>query len=154
MTKPNDVNEAPVHGIVHMPKCWTCEGTGEILYGILPFVKSKCWRCNGTGVFDMRQKPTVGPWKSLCDEARGRPRCLVVDSQGDQIAEVNPHRESWNEDADLIAATPDLLEACKVAAEACRKNLAKYQYKDEVALLGAFKACQTAIEKALGKAWQ
>jgi len=54
---------------------------------------------------------TPEPWKLLCDEARGRPRCLVVDSQGSQIAEVNPHRESWNEDSSLIAAAPIMAKA-------------------------------------------
>lgn len=52
-----------------------------------------------------------GPWNLLCLEARGRPRCLVVDAKDNEIASVNPFRESWNEDAELIAAAPDLLEA-------------------------------------------
>ena len=51
------------------------------------------------------------PWSLLCDEARGRQRCLIVDAKGNEIAEVNPFRESWNEDADLMKAAPDLLEA-------------------------------------------
>jgi hypothetical protein len=145
MTKPNDVNEAPVHGIVHMPKCWTCEGTGKT------FLRT-CHRCKGTGLFDMSESPTPGPWRVI----NGKEEIVADDCL--HIAYVKSHfkehiqRQEAN--AKLIAATPDLLEACKVAAEACRKNLAKYQYKDEVALLDAFKACQTAIEKALGKAWQ
>ena len=57
------------------------------------------------------------PWKVMCDEARGRPRCLVVDSQGNQIAEVNPYRESWNENAEAIASVPVMVEALrKIAA--------------------------------------
>lgn len=54
---------------------------------------------------------TAGPWSLLCDEARGRPRCLIVDAKGNEIAAVNPFRESWNEDADLMKAAPELLDA-------------------------------------------
>ena len=53
---------------------------------------------------------TPGPWALLCDEARCRPRCLVVDAKGNEIASVNPFRESWNEDAELIAAAPMMKE--------------------------------------------
>ncbi len=49
----------------------------------------------------------------MCDEARGKPRCMVVDKQGNQIAEVNPFRESWNEDAKAIAAVPVMLAALR-----------------------------------------
>lgn len=56
---------------------------------------------------------TKGPWRVLGDEVRGRPRRLVVDARGDEIAAVNPYREAWNENADLIAAAPDLLEFAK-----------------------------------------
>jgi hypothetical protein len=52
-------------------------------------------------------KHTPRPWSLLCDEARG-PRCLVVDSNGNEIASVNPYRESWNQDAELIAASPEM----------------------------------------------
>lgn len=52
-----------------------------------------------------------GPWSLLCDEARGRPRCLIVDAKGNEIAAVNPFRESWNENANLLKAAPELLEA-------------------------------------------
>ena len=53
------------------------------------------------------------PWKFLCDEARGMPRCLVVDDKGCEIASVNPYREQWSENAQLIAAAPALLKACR-----------------------------------------
>jgi hypothetical protein len=53
-------------------------------------------------------KHTPRPWSLLCDEARGRPRCLVVDSNGNEIASVNPYRESWNQDAELIAVAPEM----------------------------------------------
>ena len=54
---------------------------------------------------------TAEPWSLLCDEARGRPRCLIVDAKGNEIAAVNPFRESWNENANLLKAAPELLEA-------------------------------------------
>jgi hypothetical protein len=38
-----------------------------------------------------------------------------------------------------------LRDACKQAMEACRTNLARYAYKDEPALLAAFKACEAAL---------
>ena len=56
------------------------------------------------------------PWSLLCDEARGRPRCLIVDAKGNEIASVNPYRESWNEYADLMKAAPELLEVVEELA--------------------------------------
>lgn len=44
--------------------------------------------------------------------------------------------------------TQELIEACKMAITACRKNLAMYQYKDELALADAFQACKRAVEQA------
>jgi hypothetical protein len=41
-----------------------------------------------------------------------------------------------------------LLEACKLSLDACQKNLTMAEYKDEPALLNAFRACRLAIEKA------
>jgi len=61
----------------------------------------------------MTEKPTPGPWKIMCDEARGKPRCLIVDQDGNEIAVVNPYRESWNEDAELIASVPVMAEALR-----------------------------------------
>ncbi len=53
---------------------------------------------------------TPGPWSLLCSEARGGPRCLVVCPKDNEIASINPFRESWNEDAELIADAPRMLE--------------------------------------------
>ncbi len=41
---------------------------------------------------------------------RGGPRCLVVCPKDNEIASINPFRESWNEDAELIADAPRMLE--------------------------------------------
>ena len=46
------------------------------------------------------------------------------------------------------AVKPDMLEACKVAMEACRDNLKMYQYKNEPALLEAFNKCRAAVMAA------
>lgn len=62
-----------------------------------------------------RTAHTPEPWSLLCSEARGRPRCLVVDEKGNEIASINPFRESWNEDAELIAAAPRMLAAIQGA---------------------------------------
>lgn len=42
----------------------------------------------------------------------------------------------------------ELLAACKLSLDACQKNLAMAEYKDEPVLLEAFRACRVAIEKA------
>lgn len=59
---------------------------------------------------------TPGPWNVLCSEARGRPRCLVVDAKDNEIASINPFRESWNEDAELIATAPEMRELLECVA--------------------------------------
>lgn len=56
-----------------------------------------------------------GPWRVLSDEARGKPRCLIVDARGDEIAAVNPYRDTWEANAKLISASPAMCEALKVA---------------------------------------
>ncbi len=53
--------------------------------------------------------------------------------------------------ARLIAAAPDLLAACKVALDACQKNIAMWAYKDEPALLAAINALRPAIASAEGE---
>ena len=62
---------------------------------------------------------TPGPWAAPTDIARGRTRCLVLSSRGDQIARVNDYREEFAADARLIAAAPDLLEAL----QSCRMHI-------------------------------
>ena len=59
---------------------------------------------------------TPGPWTIMCDEARGNPRCLITDKNGNEIAAINPYCEFWNENAELIAAIPQLLQALQEIA--------------------------------------
>lgn len=60
----------------------------------------------------MNTSHTHGPWSVMCDEARGKPRCLILDKEGLEVAAINPYREAWNQNAELIAAAPELLSAC------------------------------------------
>lgn len=61
---------------------------------------------------------TPAPWSLLCDDARGRPRCLVVDKDGGEIAAINPHRTAWNENAGLMAESPQMLKVIEIIANA------------------------------------
>ncbi len=54
-----------------------------------------------------------GPWMVLSDG--GKPRCLIVDARGDEIAAVNPYRDTWEANAKLMASAPAMYEALKVA---------------------------------------
>lgn len=93
---------------------------------------------------------TPGPWALLCDEARGRPRCLVVDDLGNQIAEVNPHRNAWNEDAHLINAAPDLLAACKLQVANIERWLETGIPAGPEESKQIYEALKSAVEKAEG----
>lgn len=52
--------------------------------------------------------------------------------------------------ARLISAAPELLEACRVAVDAFRENLAEWVHKYEPLLLKAMQTCEAAIAKATG----
>ncbi len=62
-----------------------------------------------------RTAHTPEPWSLLFSQVRGRPRCLFVDEKGNEIASINPFRESWNGDARLIAAAPEMFAAIQGA---------------------------------------
>jgi hypothetical protein len=66
-----------------------------------------------------KQKHSEGPWAAACDEARGNPRCLIVDKNGHEVASVNPYCENWNENASLI------MDAWGFSLGRCRCNLLK-----------------------------
>lgn len=90
---------------------------------------------------------TPEQWVIMCDEARGRPRCLITDTAGNEIASVNPHRKSWNEDAELIAAAPELLAAAKAFIALFRDS--DMRPEDECHEL--FSQMLTAVENATGE---
>ena len=88
----------------------------------------------------MTDQPKPTPqWSILCDESRGRPRCLIVDKDGNEVAAVNPYREDWNEVSELIACAPELLAEIteltadlRTAADQCEalsKNLADHKHQ-------------------------
>jgi len=49
-------------------------------------------------------------WRVICDEISGKPDCMIVDEDGYEIATVNHNHESWKENAELIAAAPEMLQ--------------------------------------------
>lgn len=65
---------------------------------------------------------TKGEWKILLVRTRNKPRCLIIDSDGNEVASVNPYRERLEEESRAIAAAPDLLLACKVALSSLRHS--------------------------------
>lgn len=89
----------------------------------------------------MSHKP--GPWKlhSYGDVRADNDQAQICDIRGSGCTDAEVTANAL-----LITAAPDLLAACKLAMEACRKNLAIFQYKDEPALHAAFTACYEAIE--------
>lgn len=91
---------------------------------------------------------TPGPWEVL---RTNRNEPLIVTSE-DRLEVCHLSHGTLFRDIDanarLIAAAPQLLAACQNAMAACRENLAKYAYKDEPALLAAFKDCESAVEAA------
>lgn len=58
---------------------------------------------------------TPEPWHVSTDIARGKTRCLILTSCGDEIAQVNHNRSEFTQDAQLLASAPDLLQACEAA---------------------------------------
>lgn len=72
------------------------------------------------------------------------PCACTHDGRGSLTNECQEHRE-------IREQRDDLLAACRVARESCRDNLAKYAFKNEPALLSAFKACDKAIARAEGR---
>lgn len=84
-------------------------------------------------------KHTAGPWRTV----RRSATVAIENADGDILAEVygkttRPEKE-WYANAELIAAAPDLLEACKTIIK-----LGKSRYHD----LGIDKMVEAAVDKA------
>lgn len=65
-------------------------------------------------------KHTKGPWRALIDNKRHElPMCMVATGAGKAI-DATDSGDTWEEsgaNAKLIAAAPDLLEACVIASK-------------------------------------
>lgn len=85
---------------------------------------------------------TPGTWTLMCDEARGRPRCMVVCSRGNQIADINPYRETWERDARLIAEAPEMYRVIH--------RLATVEWMSESELSTWVKKCKEMLKEIEG----
>ena len=97
---------------------------------------------------------TPGPWEIIDGD---RPGIDGIDwsvvmfgdiSEDEQIGVQGRTPDEMMANARLIAAAPNLLEACRESMEAMRANLAYAQRKDEHVLLDAFRKCEAAIAAA------
>lgn len=81
----------------------------------------------------MTDQPKPTPqWSILCDEARGRPRCLICDKDGNEVAAVNPYRQDWNQVSELIARAPELQKQVEELDTALREsNLATLRWMEQ-----------------------
>ena len=98
----------------------------------------------------MTAKHTPGPWEWACDsygkvQHSRKYNCVfttVKGNGGDRLTSIAARIEN-SADARLIAAAPDLLEACKAAQQALRATSQREKdYSHECGLL------KTAIDKA------
>lgn len=80
---------------------------------------------------------TPGPWKVIPSPHGDKYRCVQIGAD-----EMYTTLEMLPADADLIAAAPDLLEACQLAYNAYGCGSAKKQ--------AALTACKKALQKARG----
>jgi len=89
---------------------------------------------------------TLGPWAILDDDARGKPRCLILNDRLQQVAEVNPHFDAWEANARLIAAAPELLEALQQCLQHIELDESMHGRP-----FGAGNVAREAIKKATGE---
>lgn len=96
---------------------------------------------------------TPGPWKTdivMVDNAPDRMMVHVAKWGGENIADCGIFAECNPDDARLIAAAPDLLEACKGLHEVIRKaGLLNVRKHFDICLYDA--AIGKAIDKAEGR---
>jgi hypothetical protein len=86
-------------------------------------------------------KHTPGPWKVVPHYCQGQYLCVEIGDDGNYTSEA-----FLPADAHLIAAAPDLLEACKRASDRMKANPSHFDsYDTDLAEI------ETAIAKAEGK---
>lgn len=94
----------------------------------------------------MSAKHTPGPWSTASDPCHFDSQTTVVAANGARVAEVTGSAfDEAEANARLIAAAPDLLEACKAF-------VAHYPMGTNPFLDDAFRAARAAIARATGEA--
>ena len=101
----------------------------------------------------MKAAFTPGPWLVEADDScivfQKSSRRIICDIERANVTGSKAHQDRQEADAQLIAAAPDLLEACKLFIEYDKNDAT-----DGVAMMFAYsymlKACRAAIAKATG----
>jgi enoyl-CoA hydratase/carnithine racemase len=91
-----------------------------------------------------------GPWRQGgTKEFSPIGKCREIVADAGRIGLVyGTTDEDCKANARLIALAPELLDACKLAIQACRENLRAYQYKDEIILHAAMLDCERLVKLA------
>ena len=98
---------------------------------------------------------TPGPWHVDHDQASHGEKLCIVDAEGDIIVRTpitlpeSPERAQDQANADLLAAAPELLVACREVAEWL--DLLKQNYPDMAGLIRGCQKARAAIAKAEGR---
>lgn len=98
----------------------------------------------------MSNKHTPGPWEAISNLVRTR--CTPDGNGGFLIAECPPNIGSRLENARLIAAAPELLEACKMAEGAINRSVSGMKSVSIPEWGALIAVMQRAIAKATGSA--
>jgi hypothetical protein len=108
------------------------------------------WLAASVGRVEGMSKHTPGPWTAIRDEARVGRGALVIGSQHATLAVLtgSPAAPGVCADARLIAASPDLLEACQ---KMLRAAWGEDHERTGAALRDAEKSMRAAIAKAEGR---
>lgn len=89
--------------------------------------------------------------RSVHSAGQGRSDCTAIcesDSQGSRIAEVHDGHKAWQANAKLLAAAPELLEACKSCLEDAEAALSgEWDRSDD-----GFRAQVSLLRRAIGNA--
>jgi len=102
----------------------------------------------------METKHTPGPWSATNDTVKGPSGNIVAECMGYSVKATAPEQRAQGgreANAHLIAAAPELLEACRNLSQYVAKGIADGAFKDCVLPKGAEKRlnqAQAAIAKA------